>query len=107
MAKFKWKIETEELQEWQRGLHPLKARVMCCEIAQKAKRCTKTIEVLPHPDASGKVMYLVASEMNERYKRRLLRNWDRIDDKLQSIRMVKYDIGCCQTPVPLTSCVFG
>jgi hypothetical protein len=33
---------------------------------------------------------LVASEMNERYKRRLLRNWDTIKEKLQSIRMVKH-----------------
>jgi transposase-like protein len=44
----------------------------------------------PTPDVSGKVMYLVPSEMNERYKRRLLRNWDRINGKLQSIRIVKY-----------------
>jgi hypothetical protein len=42
------------------------------------------------PDVSGKVMYLVPSEMNERYKRRLLRNWGRINKKLPSIRMVKY-----------------
>lgn len=35
-------------------------------------------------------MYLVASEMNERYKKRLLRNWDRINEKLKPIRMVKY-----------------
>jgi hypothetical protein len=48
------------------------------------------IEVFPHPETVGKVMYLVASEMNERYKRRLLRYWDRINGKLQSIRMVKY-----------------
>jgi hypothetical protein len=48
------------------------------------------IEVFPHPEATGKVIYPVASEMNERYKRRLLRYWDRINRKLQSIRMVKY-----------------
>lgn len=57
---------------------------------KEVKRRTKVIEVFPHPDATGKVMYLVASEMNERYKRRLFRNWDRINEKLQSIRMVKY-----------------
>jgi hypothetical protein len=48
------------------------------------------IEVFPHPDATGKVMYPVAFGMNERYKRRLLRYWDRVKEKLQSIRMVKY-----------------
>jgi transposase-like protein len=57
---------------------------------KEVKRRTKVIEVFPHPDATGKVMYLVASEMNERYKRRLLRYWDKIIGKLQSIRMVKY-----------------
>jgi hypothetical protein len=48
------------------------------------------VEVFPHPETTGKVMYLVASEMNERYNRRLLRYWGRINRKLQSIRMVKY-----------------
>lgn len=57
---------------------------------KEVKRRTKVIEVFPHPDATGKVLYLVASEMNERYKRRLLKNWDLISEKLQSIRMVKY-----------------
>jgi putative transposase len=57
---------------------------------KEVKRRTKVIEIFPCPDATGKVMYLVASEMNERYKRRSLRNWDRINEKLQSIRMVKY-----------------
>ena len=57
---------------------------------KEVRRRAKVIEVFPHPDATGKVMYLVAAEMNERYKRRLLRNWDRINDKLKSIRMVKY-----------------
>lgn len=57
---------------------------------KEVKRRTKVIEVFPHPDATGKVLYLVASEMNERYKKRLLKNWDLIKDKLQSIRMVKY-----------------
>jgi transposase-like protein len=47
-------------------------------------------EIFPHSDATGKVMYLVASEMNECDKKRWLRNWDRINEKLQSIRMVKY-----------------
>jgi transposase-like protein len=60
------------------------------QFIKEVKRRTKVIEVFPHPEAVGKVMYLVASEMNERYKRRLLRNWDRINRKLQSIRMVKY-----------------
>jgi transposase-like protein len=54
------------------------------------KRRTKVVEVFPHPETTGKVMYLVASEMNERYNRRLLRYWGRINRKLQSIRMVKY-----------------
>jgi transposase-like protein len=54
------------------------------------KRRIKAIEVFPHPETVGKVMYPVASEMNERYNRRLLRYWDRINRKLQSIRMVKY-----------------
>jgi len=57
---------------------------------KEVKRRTKVIEVFPHPDATGKVLYLVASEMNERYKRRLLRNFDTIGEKLQSIRMAKY-----------------
>jgi transposase-like protein len=59
-------------------------------ILAEVKRRTKVIEVFRHPDATGEVMYLVASEMNERYKKRLLRYWDRINGKLQSIRMVKY-----------------
>jgi transposase-like protein len=54
------------------------------------KRRTKIIEVFPHPDATGKAMYLVASDMNECYKKRLLRYWDRINEKLRFIRMVKY-----------------
>ncbi len=57
---------------------------------KEVKTRTRLIEVFPHPDATGKVMYLVASEMNERYKRRLLNKWDRINEKLQSIRTVKY-----------------
>jgi transposase-like protein len=60
------------------------------QFIKEGKRRTKVIEVCPYPDATGKAMYLVASEMNERYKRRLLRYWDRINGKLQSIRMVKY-----------------
>ena len=57
---------------------------------KEVKRRTKVIEVFPNPDATGKVLYLVASEMNERYKRKLLNNWDMINEKLQSIRTVKY-----------------
>ena len=57
---------------------------------KEVKRRTKVIELFPHPDATAKVMYLVASEMNERYKRRLLSKWDRINQKLHSIRTVKY-----------------
>lgn len=41
------------------------------------------IEVFPYPDAAGKAMYLVICEMKERYKRKMLRNWDRIKEKLQ------------------------
>jgi hypothetical protein len=41
-------------------------------------------------DAIGKVPYPVASDMNERHKRILLRHGDRINRKLQSIRMRKY-----------------
>lgn len=37
---------------------------------KEVKIRTKVIEVCPHPDATGKVMYPVASQINERYKRR-------------------------------------
>lgn len=57
---------------------------------KEVKRRTKVIEVFPHAEATEKVLYLVASEMNERYKQRLLRNWDSIKEKLQSIRMARY-----------------
>lgn len=57
---------------------------------KEVKRRTKVIEAFPHPDATGKVLYLVASEMNERYKGRLLKHHDAIGEKLQSIRMAKY-----------------
>ncbi len=58
---------------------------------KEVKRRTKVIEVFPHAEASEKVLYLVASEMNEKYKRKLVRNWDSIKEKLQSIRMAKYE----------------
>lgn len=57
---------------------------------KEVKRRTKVIKVFSHPDATRKVLYLVASAMNERYKRRLLKHHDVIGKKLQSIRMAKY-----------------
>jgi hypothetical protein len=101
----KWRVLYPEVTKvWQRQLpylmtisairsslvHPFILPSILERFIKKVRRRTRVIEVFPHPDATGKVMCLGASEMNERYQRRLLRNWYRINEKLQSITMVKY-----------------
>ncbi len=100
-----WRVlYPEVVKSWERDLpclitylsypEELRASIYTTNILERfikeVKRRTKVIEVFPHPDATGKILYLVASEINERYKRRLLKNWDTIYEKLQSIRTVRY-----------------
>lgn len=60
------------------------------QFIKEVERRTKVIEVFPHPNATRKVSYLVASEMNKSYKGRLLKNFGRINEKQESIRTIKY-----------------
>ncbi len=57
---------------------------------KEVKRRSKVIEVFPEPEAASKILYLVSCEMNEKYKRKSLKNWHLIMDKLQSIRRSRY-----------------
>jgi transposase-like protein len=89
-----WKCELHYLITYLSYPEELRPSIYTTNILERfikeVQRRTKVIEVCPCPDATGKTMYLVVSEMSERYKRRLFRYWDRINGKLQSIRMVKY-----------------
>lgn len=69
---------------------------------KEVKRRTKVIEVFPHPDATAKVMYLVAGEMNERYKSRVLRDWDKVIEKLRSARTARYGYMTTTTTTSIT-----
>jgi len=60
------------------------------QFTKQAKQRTKVAHVCPHSDATGKAIYLVASEMNKRYKTGLLRNWDTINEKRHPLSMVKH-----------------
>lgn len=63
---------------------------------KEVKRRTKVIEVFPNPGATAKVLYLVSSEMNERYQRRTLNGFSLAIDALLSIRRQKYQLSSQQ-----------
>jgi len=52
--------------------------------------------VFPNPGATAKVLYLVSSEMNERYQRRTLNGFSLAIDALLSIRRQKYQLSSQQ-----------
>jgi putative transposase len=57
---------------------------------KEVKRRTKVIEAFPTPLSAEKIVYLVAAEMNERYKTRSLRGFQEAKEELLSIRRMKY-----------------
>lgn len=57
---------------------------------KEVKRGSKVIEVFPTSCASDKGFYLIASEMNERYKAKALKNFSMVKKILLSIRRARY-----------------
>jgi len=56
---------------------------------KEVKRRTKVIEVFPDSEACGKVVYLVAQEMNEKYGRRAVLEFSSVKEELLHIRRGK------------------
>jgi len=57
---------------------------------KEVKRRTKVIEVFPTDFSLEKVVYLVIEEMNMKYERRKVHNFERYIDELMELRRVRY-----------------
>lgn len=71
---------------------------------KEVKRRSKVIEVFPGPGSCHKVLYLVAQEMDEKYRRRAVRDFWLAKEGLLSIRKAKYGSTDAQ---PLEPCLSG
>jgi len=70
---------------------------------KEVKRRSKVIEAFPGPDACQKVLYLVAQDMDDRYRRRAVKDFWLVKKKLLSIRKAKYGSTEAQPPQPCLS----
>lgn len=57
---------------------------------KEVKRRAKVIEVFPDDQAIEKVVYFVVEEMNEKYSRKKLKNFERIIEELEELRRARY-----------------
>jgi len=58
---------------------------------KEVKRRSNVIEVMPSPEATARVLYLVDVEMNDRYRLKALRDFSLAKEELLSIRRAKYE----------------
>ncbi|MEZ0344093.1 MAG: transposase [Caldimicrobium sp.] len=57
---------------------------------KEVKRRAKVIEVFPDKVSVDKIVYLVVDEMNERYGKKKLKNFERIIEELRELRRARY-----------------
>jgi hypothetical protein len=54
------------------------------------KRRSKVVEVFPKPVSAEKVVYLVAVEMDESYRKRKVKGFEEVREELMSMRRKRY-----------------
>ncbi len=72
------------MREWKLGFE---------RFIKEVKRRVKVIEVFPSEGSVEKIVYLVVEEMNERYRSRRLKNFERIIEELREERRARYGSG--------------
>jgi transposase-like protein len=73
--------ETHSESDWEFGFE---------RFIKEVKRRAKVIEVFPDDQAIEKVVYFVVEEMNEKYSRKKLKNFERIIEELRELRRARY-----------------
>ncbi len=73
--------ERHDEREWKLGFE---------RFIKEVKRRVKVIEVFPSEGSVEKIVYLVVEEMNERYRSRRLKNFERIIEELREERRARY-----------------
>jgi transposase-like protein len=89
-----WERDFDKLTVYLRYPYPLRSFIYTTNSLERfikeVKRRAKVIEVFPDKVSVDKIVYLVVDEMNERYERKKLKNFERIIEELRELRRARY-----------------
>jgi len=89
-----WEEDLESLTSYFKYPEEIRRSIYTTNVLERfikeVKRRSKVVEVFPKPVSAEKVLYLVAIEMNESYKKRKVKGFDEIKEELVSIRRERY-----------------
>lgn len=89
-----WERDFDKLTAYLRYPYPLRSFIYTTNSLERfikeVKRRAKVIEVFPDKVSVDKIVYLVVDEMNERYGKKKLKNFERIIEELRELRRARY-----------------
>lgn len=89
-----WERDLESLTSYYKYPEEIRRTIYTTNVLERfikeVKRRSKVIEVFPKPESAEKIVYLVAMEMNESYRRRKVKGFEDIKEELVSIRRERY-----------------
>jgi transposase-like protein len=89
-----WERDFDKLTVYLRYPYPLRSFIYTTNSLERfikeVKRRAKVIEVFPDKVSVDKIVYLVVDEMNERYGKKKLKNFERIIEELRELRRARY-----------------
>ncbi|BAU24019.1 transposase [Caldimicrobium thiodismutans] len=92
-----WERDLDKLMVYLKYPYPLRRFIYTTNALERfikeVKRRVKVIEVFPSEGSVDKIVYLVVEEMNEKYRSRRLKNFERIIEELRGERRARYGSG--------------
>ena len=89
-----WEEDLESLTSYFKYPEGIRRSIYTTNVVERfikeVKRRSKVVEVFPKPVSAEKVVYLVAVEMNESYRRRKVKGFEEVREELMSMRRKRY-----------------